>query len=568
MSFPSFSALSKPIHDTELKLPLRRIPNQNVVIKLRKRESHSIRAGTVWNSTRHFCQCIFPNFTVCNVEKPPFYLRKFSPDGRYFIVFSADQTSVEVYEFQGSQAAENLVSSLGKFSSDDVLHEHLSPNLEFKNFYQNVKEKLFSKFFVLKHQIPVANEGQNLNRECSLFADDGQHVLVVSAVFVSNDAPTPFYDVYTNNEAISPNQRFPLEDYSIHSVDYINGIRQCSVDFKCDKIFPSHNQGLYLYKSVLAVLSVQHQTIHIFHLKDGTLLKTHTIGRFCFDDDRLCFQRLQSTLPLETRREPFHEITINSLKHRILVFLFKKAHNDNKESLLRFYQQFSFLEDLRLWRMQLLDEEHLMLKYASQDVVGLRVQDSNAQPSFFVVFNFVEAKVLAVYENTSLHLLKVFEQNPGLFRSADVIHGHLQAACSDIYSNQLQHRFKETIINAKYGGHTEAVKRLLAQLPMSSQSYSPSPYLDLSLFSYDDKWISQVERPRSSGDYPIKFYSRDSGLLKFQIRTGLISGNQSSSRKLVAFTFHPTEPFAISVQRLNTDYVFNFHFRHVPCGLK
>ena len=558
------SHLSDVWEEKTIKFPLRRISNQSIIYKLKQRQTHVIKPGTVWNNTRQFCQSIIPNFTVVNVEKPPVYLRKFSPDGRYFIVFSADQTSVEVYEFQGCQAAENLLSSV----SDEILYEHLKPDLEYKRFYQQIREKLFSKFFVLKHQIPVAGEGQNLNRECSLFTDDSQHVLVVSAAFLSNDAQPPFYDIYTNNEAMTPNHRFPLEDYSLHSVDYINGILQCSVEFKCDKIFPSHNQGLFLCKNTLAVLSVQHQTIHIFRFEAGNLIKTHAIGRFCFDDDQFVFQRRQSTLPLDLRRESYHENTINSLKHRILSFLFKKAHSESKESLLKFYQQFSFLEDLRLWRMQLLDEEHLLLKYASQDVVGLRVQDGNAQPSFFVVYNFIEAKVLGVYENTSLVLLKVFEHNPGLFRSADIMRGQLQAACTDIYSNQLQQRFKETIVNAKYGGQTEAVKRLLAQLPISSQSYSASPYLDLSLFSYDDKWISQVERPRSSGDYPIKFYSRESGILKFQIRAGLVSNTGNlSSRKLVAFTFHPFEPFAISVQRMNADYVFNFHFRHVSSEL-
>ena len=544
-----------------IKFPFRYISNQNVVYKLRKRETSFIKHGTVWNKTRSFYECIVPNFTVVNVEKPPFYLRKFSPDGNYFIVFSADQTSVEVYAFNGCQAAENYLSSV----KDNILHEMINPSIEFKKFYQSVKEKLFSKFFVLKHQIPVTSEGQNLNRECSLFTDDSRHVLVMSAAPLPNDASPPFYEVYSNNEAMSPNQRFPLEDYSLHSVDYVTGMLQCSVEFKCDKIFPSHNQGLYLYKNVLAVLSVQHQIVHIFHIDEGILIKTHSIGRFCFEDDNYVFQLLQSQLSHEIRREPFHDVAINSLKHRIISFLFKKALAENKESVLRFYQQFGFLEDLRLWRMQLLDEEHLLLKYASQDVVGLRVQDANAQPSLFVLFNFIEAKVLAVYENTSIYFLRIFENNPGLFRSADVYRGQLQAACADIYSYQLQQRFKETIINAKYGGHTEAIKRLLAQLPLSSQSYSASPYLDLSLFSYDDKWISHVERPRSSGDYPIKFYSRKSGILKFQIRSGLVSNssNSTSSRKLVAFTFHPTEPFAISVQRMNTEYVFNFHFRHV-----
>jgi len=36
--------------------------------------------------------------------------------------------------------------------------------------------------------------------------------------------------------------------------------------FRCDKIIPSHNQGLYLCKTTLAVLSVQHQTLTIFHV--------------------------------------------------------------------------------------------------------------------------------------------------------------------------------------------------------------------------------------------------------------------------------------------------------------
>lgn len=71
-------------------------------------------------------------------------------------------------------------------------------------------------------------------------------------------------------------------------------------------------------------------------------------------------------------------------------------------------------------------------------------------------------------------------------------------------------RFKDTIVNAKYGGHTEAVRRLLGQLPISAQSYSSSPYLDLSLFSYDDKWVSVMERPKTCGDHPIRYSPRKS----------------------------------------------------------
>ena len=73
------------------------------------------------------------------------------------------------------------------------------------------------------------------------------------------------------------------------------------------------------------------------------------------------------------------------------------------------------------------------------------------------------------------------------------------------YTFRLIHkRFKKTFINARGGGVTEATKRLLGQLPISAQSFSASPYLDLTHFSYDDKWVSVMERPKSCADHPIR----------------------------------------------------------------
>lgn len=99
----------------------------------------------------------------------------------------------------------------------------------------------------------------------------------------------------------------------------------------------------------------------------------------------------------------------------------------------------------------------------------------------------------AAFPSLSIFLLSLFELccSPVAFVSKTC-----SLACS---------RFKDTIVNAKYGGHTEAVRRLLGQLPISAQSYSGSPYLDLSLFSYDDKWVSVMERPKTCGDHPIRY---------------------------------------------------------------
>lgn len=43
--------------------------------------------------------------------------------------------------------------------------------------------------------------------------------------------------------------------------------------------------------------------------------------------------------------------------------------------VVRFFQFFDQLRRLRMWKMQLLDEHHLFIKYTSEDVVTLRVTD-------------------------------------------------------------------------------------------------------------------------------------------------------------------------------------------------
>jgi de-etiolated-1 len=477
----------------EMHFKPRRVINQNIVWKLRQRETNVPRPGRHWHIGRSFTQNLFPNFTIVNVEKPPCFLRKFSPDGRYFVAFSLDQSSIEVYEFQGASAAEELLHGLAKEGSDPAA----------------ARRQLFGKFFKQTAVVTVARNGEHLNRECSLFTDDGRYVIVGSASYVPEDPHPYFFDIYRNNESVSPNPRSPLEDYTIHIVDLCNGCLSDSRSFKCDKIFLSHNQGLYLYRDLLAILSVQQQTVHIFQVtKEGKFIDVRSIGRFCQEDDELI---LTASLSAETENghppRPYRETCINGLKHRLMVHLYWCAEReDSPEAMRRFFQHFEQFRMLRMWKMQLLDETTLLIKYASEDVVTLRVADPNSQPSFFVLYNMESTQVLAIFENTSEKLLELFEQFCDSFRNA-ILHSPAQFTCSassNIYARQIQRRFKHTIINAKYGGHTEAVKRLLAQLPISSQSYSSSPYLDLSLFSYDDKWVSVMERPKACGDHPIR----------------------------------------------------------------
>lgn len=76
---------------------------------------------------------------------------------------------------------------------------------------------------------------------------------------------------------------------------------------------------------------------------------------------------------------PFREKTINMLKHRLLVFLYRRAASRSLEELRRFFQHFDSFRALRIWKMQMLDDQHFLLKYASEDVVTLRSPEPNLQ---------------------------------------------------------------------------------------------------------------------------------------------------------------------------------------------
>ena len=58
-------------------------------------------------------------------------------------------------------------------------------------------------------------------------------------------------------------------------------------------------------------------------------------------------------------------------------------------------------------------------------------------------------------------------------------HQLTSSSSNNVYAYAIQQRFKQTVVSAKNGGVVEARKRVLAQLPISAQSYTGSPYLGL-----------------------------------------------------------------------------------------
>lgn len=488
----------KDVVDSYLDVfPCRRIPSQNIVHRLASRQVEPLCPSRSYYRQRLLYQCIVPNHTESYVQVPPGYLRKFSPNGRHLLAFSSDQKSVLVYDYLGCGACCDLYNR--KIGSD------------------RLKMSLFNQLFKLRHLISAPDVHENLNRECSIFTEEPQYVIVGSSGLLQEDTYPHLYELFHGNEDISPQMQFRVEDYTLHIVDMLGGFVTDSHQFKCDKIQLAHNQGLSLCGSKLAVLSIQHQTIHLFQIRYGTFVPLHQVGRFCYPDDGLIYARAAADLSRNLREgtgeslhHPYHEKWFNSLKHRLICWLLARAESlstpTDKRHLMKFFQKYDDIVSLRMWKMQLLSNHQVLIRYAKEDTVTNKLTDPISQPALIVIYNLETTEIEAVYENTSEELLYIYERHADSFR-VPVSHSlsyHINSVSNNVYARALQTKFKDTITNAKFGGRREAVRRLLGQLPICCQCHSSSPYLDLALFSYDDKWVSAVERPKPCGDSPVK----------------------------------------------------------------
>nr|XP_027198550.1 uncharacterized protein LOC113792803 [Dermatophagoides pteronyssinus] len=537
----------------------------------------------VFNNKLH--QNVVPNFSIERAEHPNCFLRKFTYDGRYLMAFSSDITSVELYKYQGAAAAAQLLNTIPSGNKD---------YLSYGDENAEIRRKIFSCFFKRHHTITVALDGGQLSRECSLFTDDNRFLIVASS-FAASESTTSFHDRYQTNESIPMGHRSTYENYKFHIIDIDAGRVVDSIEFNTDRIQIANNHGIYLYKNIFAILSVQHQIIHLYYiLPNGEFIFNRKIGRFCSEEDRLLFEdslmqsmyrRLNQPIPVSHRPvAAFREVPFNSLKHRIITFAFQQARRRSIEigspkPLCQFYHDFDYLVNLRMLKMQLLDEEHLLIKYEQEySLVTYNQHIINKYDAYnqtklwnlFVVYNWKTTEVLNIYPQHSQTLLYAYENFCNNFR-----HPYGYYPCSpsnNYYARVAYEEFKRSIIENRNGNYNEAVRCILSLLPHHAQLLTPSPYLDLSLFSYDEKVIGSNEKPRHTSEVPIRFFNRDTGVLSFRMHTGQafmqpqrfppLHNHHPNNRRLIAFIFHPTDPFIISVQRYNSQYLLHFHIRH------
>lgn len=263
---------------------------------------------------------------------------------------------------------------------------------------------------------------------------------------------------------------------------------------------------------------------------------------------------------------------ITGIKQRLLVYLYgMAARHVNKDERVRairwFYAHFEQVADLAMHRMQYLDEDHILIRFAPPGPLMVRYGHPPQGNALFVVYNMKLSHVLHVSQNTSKEFLHIYAMYSEYFRHVDTEDDWQRYRST--YSNCMQ--MQEELLQSKAGGNTDsmrgtlhAAKRALAVLPHPPQTINPTPYLDPSLFEYDEKMIAPFDRPRPCPEYPIKFMHRSNdSMLAFKIDATCPASRADPRVKwLSSYVFHPIYPFAISaLQSFMQSTVIKFHMR-------
>ncbi|KAF9950649.1 acid phosphatase det1 [Mortierella alpina] len=578
-------------------VPQPRRPRESLLGALRTRELGVHRAKCHVIASRRIYRSIYPNATIHGVDCQFSNLKKFTPCGQYLIGMSKNQRSVHIYRFKGSggPAEERPVESLNFRDFFELKHEtvvlresetlskdfclvtangrfiivaavspctgasadgrtypcslNCIPNLdtvvfyvielttgkivdkrEFKNEYITIAhhsgvslyDSLFAVMLIQSQAIQIIhikNNGKmiDLHRIGWFNHDDDELVLA---------RYRDFNEQYLAQQKVSSTSPFYQKGYSLKDEDF--GDPRAKDRFETFALAPTMSS-----MTEFTTDATYHQVPSSSNNNVGAAPQAN------HPHQSYMTQMAYS----QAHHDELHSQTISGIKQRLMAYLFRKAFNadDGGAALRHFHLTFQQFANLIMWRMQFLDESTLLIKFGKLDCVVGRQADSTYQTAFFVFYDIHSTEILAVYDNASEEFLRLYEAwadqfSATAFSTAGRDKRHYSSTCSNnIYAKDHLKKTQYGMRHARNGGSAQAVKRSLCVLPYSPQSLSDSPYLDLALFSYDEKVISASERQRQCQDFPIKFYLRGSGELRFKIhlfKSGSVSGSNGSNSSL------------------------------------
>ncbi|KAL5719344.1 acid phosphatase det1 [Ranunculus cassubicifolius] len=505
----------------------------NIVQRIFDRQIQTPKPTTNVHSCRRLYENIVPDATIYDIDSPDHLFRKFTDDGNYLISFSRNHQDLIVYR-----------PTWPSFSTSEYPH----------------KAKRFDTFFTPLYSVTLATNNEFICKDFFLYFDKHQFGLFATQ--------TP--QIYNNGGAAV--QGIPsIEKMTFYLIRMEDGVTLDEKVFDNDFVNLAHSMGAFFYDDLLAIVSLRYQIIHILQIRDsGNLVDVQALGPFCREDDELFLSsHAQYMGNSEVHQHPVEAQSslLSGIKQRLLAFMFRGIWNEERDHSLRvqslkkkFYFHFQDYADLIMWKVQFLDRHHLLIKFGSIDGGVSRNVDN--QPSFLAVYSMESSEIIAFYQNSADELYHLFEQFCDHFHAPSKNTIFMNFIPS--HSNNIHALEQLRSIKSKASSYSQFVKKMLASLPFSCQTHSPSPYFDPSLFRFDEKLISATDRHRQSTEHPIRFISRrHPNIFKFKIKPGPESGGaDGQAKKISSFLFHPILPLALSIQHtLRQPTVVNVHFR-------
>ncbi|VDK47554.1 unnamed protein product [Anisakis simplex] len=485
----------------------RRVRTIHVTQLLKKRELGINRPGLIFKSA---------NFQYN-------FISRFSPCGRYLICFNSTYSSVSVHNYTTFTLAHGNVNAF-----------------EMNSCYK----KIVTMYCVLLER--------SLTSVISSFM-----IAVAIESFVSETAAT-LLDVYRNNESLVRVSSHALSNVTFITIDLQDGSICDRYRMNVDRVWIAH--GVHLVGRLFAILSLQHQTIHFLHIDErtGRFIVLNRVGRHLYDDDDLVSMGLHDD----------EQVAFTGLKQRLLTALYLRCVRAG--CVDQFLHMFGQLRSLRMWQMQIVDPDVVLIRFVQEDAFT-SVTSISVAPAVFVFYNWRSAEIVNVFERNSQQFGVIVErcleelkhpemldyrfpstsqycqQGALLYERIKFFLVHITIGISILYSNSFP-----TEMNFLSESGSEAHRRLVSQLPFSTTlAPTNSPYLDPSMFSYDDRLLTTIERMRLQDREVVKFHSRITGLPLFQMSV--------SRGRFVQLLFHPSDPFAISADRSHTNIRATFH---------
>eukprot|EP00041_Stephanoeca_diplocostata_P011813 m.195639 g.195639 ORF g.195639 m.195639 type:complete len:547 (+) comp18681_c0_seq6:306-1946(+) len=507
---------------------------------------------------RRFYENVYPRVTHFEIDDEPMEtIRKFSPCGQYLVTFTRNFGVNLVVAYKCRMAHRKVKELSGGFWKH-YFGEHFSCQISAVNKSLQKDFCLFvleSKFLVVASVAPCESQDEEIT---TASADENDYVSNIR-----NLENTTFHVISMRTGKLCSQQTFEKDHISLaHNL--------------------ANNAGVSVRGNMIAILSLYRQEIHLFRIREsGQLQHLQTIGSQCFPDDDMYLSRtyVETTdrnvdVPAPTSLSeimdiivpateaqrvpavPWNHNLIVGLKQRLLSFLWKQAWNaENRMCEVRsFFHRFDEYKSLCMWKLQIFDDHHLLLKYGSKDYIVSRTGDPLGIPAYFVVYNFISTQIVNVYENNSEGFLKAYENNTEYFFEDKGPHlpFSLPLPSNSFYARESFQKQLSAARTARHAGHDTSIRRSLSELPVAPQNIRESPYFDPALFDYDEKLISHSERLKHCTEFPVKFYSRKHGNVVFRIPTGKKTAVRQghSQKKLASFLFHPFLPFVITIQHV------------------